>query len=230
MVNTAGANTAHGNVVGGDVNTGPGASYTGLRESLEALRSQGASFGDLPVRHASEWAELFPAQASPGTTPLEEIALAPSERRLHRESDESGESEQVCRVLSVAAAALCAATALLVSGVGGTDLSSLRGFMRAVEHARVAPGAVLLFEAPEVVRAPVAGPADYSHERLCCLRRMGLPLLEGDLVRGLPDQPATSFVPVSEEGELYLRARNEQSSAVDRVAAAWHTAAGRSSP
>lgn len=219
MVNTAGASTAQHIAVRVDVNSGPAASYTGLRESLEALRSQGASFGDLPVRHASEWAELFPAQTPPGTTPLEEIALAPSERRLHRES------EQVYRVLSVAAAALCAGTAelgrpLLVSGVGGTDLSSLRGFMRAVEHARIAPGAAVLFDAPEAVRAPVGGQADYHQERLRCLRRMGLPLADGDLVPGLPDRPATPFVPVSEEGELYLRAREQQSSAVDRVAAA----------
>ncbi|MEV7776415.1 hypothetical protein [Kitasatospora sp. NPDC086791] len=202
-----------------DVNTGPAASYTGLRAGLDALRAQGADLGEFAVRHPSEWAELFPAETAPGTAPLEEIALAPSERRLHRES------EQVYRVLTVAAAALCTGTAqlgrpLLISGMGGTDLSSLRGFMRAVEHARLVEGAELLLDAPTSVRAPLGGHADYRAERVRCLRRMGLPVTEADLVMDLGTAPDARFVPVSEEGALFLRATDSGSSAVDRVAAA----------
>ncbi|MGW7364406.1 hypothetical protein ACWGI8_13505 [Streptomyces sp. NPDC054841] len=213
------AGPASGRAVRVDVNTGPAASFTGLRESLHALRAEGADFGDLAARHPAEWAELFPAEAAPGTTPLEEIALAPSERRLHRES------EQVYRVLSVAAAALCAGTAqlgrpLLVSGIGGTDLSSLRGFMRAVEHARVAEGAGILLHTPTSVRTPLGRYADYRGERVRCLRRMGLPVTEDDLVVELGTDGDARFVPVSEEGELHLRARDGESSSVDRVAAA----------
>ncbi|MCX4515755.1 hypothetical protein OHA27_36960 [Streptomyces sp. NBC_01619] len=162
---------------------------------------------------------LFPREAAPTTAPLEEIALAPSERRLYRES------EQVYRVLSVASAALCSGTLqlgrpLLVSGIGGTDLSSLRGFMRAVEHARVVEGAELLLHAPTSVRRPVGGHADYQGERVRCLRRMGLSVTEDDLVRDLSTCAEERFVPLSEEGELYLRARDDESSCVDRVAAA----------
>ncbi|MDM4719450.1 hypothetical protein QTQ03_07500 [Micromonospora sp. WMMA1363] len=202
-----------------DVNTGPAASYAGLRECLGALRAAGADFGDLPARHASEWAELFPADCARNNPPLlEEIALAPSERRLHRES------EQVYRVLSVAAAALCAGTAelgrpLLVNGVGGTDLSSLRGLMRAVEHSRVVPGAALLLHAPESVRAPLGRHADYRAERIRCLRRMNVPITTDDLVADLPTDTEARFEPVTEEGQLYRRARDGDSSAVDRVAA-----------
>ncbi|MGW3149934.1 hypothetical protein ACWDG1_35760 [Streptomyces sp. NPDC001177] len=220
MVRPAGETApANGSAVRVDVNTGPAASYTGLRETLSALRAEGADFGDIASRHPAEWAELFPAEAAPGTTPLEEIALAPSERRLHRES------EQVYRALSVAAAALCAGTSqlgrpLLVSGIGGTDLSSLRGFMRAVEHAQVVEGAELLLHEPTSVRGTVGGHADYRGERVRCLRRMGLRVTEDDLVMDLGTERDTGFVPVSEEGELYLRARDGESSAVDRVAAA----------
>ncbi|WP_025618786.1 hypothetical protein [Salinispora cortesiana] len=203
-----------------DINTGPASSYVGLRECIAALRAAGASFGDLPNRHAAEWAELAPDdQPQDHPLPLGEIALAASERRLHRES------EQVYRVLSVAAAALCAGTAelgrpLLVSGAGGTDLSSLRGLMRAVEHSRVHPGAALLLDRPESVRVPLGPHADYRAERARCLRRMDLPITVDDLVLDLPSGAATAMVPVSEEGKLYQRARDKDSSAVDRVAAA----------
>ncbi|WP_016816839.1 hypothetical protein [Salinispora arenicola] len=203
-----------------DINTGPASSYVGLRECIAALRAAGASFGDLPNHHASEWAELAPddtPQDSP--PPLGEIALAASERRLHRES------EQVYRVLSVAAAALCAGTAelgrpLLVSGAGGADLSSLRGLMRAVENCRVHPGAAVLLDRPESVRAPLGPHADYRAERARCLRRMDLPITVDDFVLDLPSGVSAPVEPVSEEARLYQRARDEDSTAVDRVAAA----------
>ncbi|WP_027660061.1 hypothetical protein [Salinispora fenicalii] len=211
---------AAGAAVRVDINTGPASSYVGLRECIAALRAAGASFGELPHRHAAEWAELAPDETPRDTPlPLGEIALAASERRLHRES------EQVYRVLSVAAAALCAGTAelgrpLLVRGAGGTDLSSLRGLMRAVEHSRVHPGAALLLDRPESVRVPLGPHADYRAERARCLRRMDLPITVDDFVLDLPSGAASAVAPVSEEGKLYQRARDKDSSAVDRVAAA----------
>jgi hypothetical protein len=128
-------------------------------------------------------------------------------------------------VLTVAATALCAGSAqlgrpLLVRGMGGTDLSSLRGFMRAFEHAQLVEGAELLLDAPTSVREPVGRYADYRGERVRCLRRMGLPVTEDDLVVDLGTAADSGFVPVSEEGELFLRARDSESSAADRVAAA----------
>lgn len=211
-------NAICGSAVRVDVNTGPAASYAGLRESLVALRVEGADFDELSSRHPAEWAVLFPTETRPSSARLEEMAHAPSERRLYQES------EQVYRVLSLAAAALCIGTVqlgkpLLVSGIGGTDLSSLRGFMRAVEHARVVDGAELLLDSPASVRRPLGGHGDYRGERVRCLRRMGLPITEDDLVPDLGAGTDARFVPLSEEHELYLRARDSQSSCVDRVAA-----------
>ncbi|WP_338674972.1 hypothetical protein V1460_19760 [Streptomyces sp. SCSIO 30461] len=219
VTRTAETGRASGSSVRVDVNTGPAASYTGLRAGISALRAEGADFTGLAERHPSEWAELFPAETVPGTAPLEEIALAPSERRLHRES------EQVYRVLTVAATALCTGTAqldrpLLVGGLGGTDLSSLRGFMRAFEHAQVVDGAELQPAMPTSVREPIGRYADYRPERARCLRRMGLPVTGDDLVMDLSTDADSRFVPVSDEGVLHLRARDTESSAVDRVAAA----------
>jgi tetratricopeptide (TPR) repeat protein len=205
-------------VVEVDVDHGPAASYTGLRHALAVLRAEGAGFGDLPYRYGGEWAQLFPGEA-PGAPRLEDIALAASERRLHRES------EQVYRVLSVAAAALCTGSAELgktvaVRGVGGTDLSSLRGFMLAVERASVTPGARLEMIDPARTRIPAGLHADYRAERVRCLRRMGLPVTVDDLTFDLAELPDDFFAPVSEEGELYFQATDPDSSRVDRIAAA----------
>jgi tetratricopeptide (TPR) repeat protein len=205
-------------VVEVDVNQGPAASYTGLRRALDALRECGASFGEIPVRYTPEWTELFPDEDT-GSTRLEEIALTASERRLHRES------EQVYRVLSVAATALCTGSVELdrtvaVRGVGGTDLSSLRGFMRAVEHASVMPGARLMMTEPTRTRVPAGVHADYRTERVACLRRMGVDVTVGDLIVDLSELPDSVFTPVSEEGALYVEAVNPDSSRTDRIAAA----------
>ncbi|GAA2906249.1 hypothetical protein GCM10010517_72460 [Streptosporangium fragile] len=201
-----------------DVNSGPAASYEGLRSALGALRHAGATFGDLPVRYAAEWAELFPGERPYGTGPapkLADMALAPSERRLHRES------EQVFRVLTAAGAALCHGVAelgkpLVLHGAGGTDLSSLRGFMRAVEHARTVPDVRLIMVTPTRVRRPLGERADLAAERARCLRRMGLPVEPALLTPDLGEGPA----PKGHEGELYSRALDPDSSAFDRVAAA----------
>lgn len=193
-----------------DVNVGPAAAYEGLRRALNALREAGATFD----ARGPEWAELFPGTA--GGTDLSEIALAPSERRLHRES------EQVFRVLSTAAAALCGGCSqvgrpLVLHGVGGADLPSLRGFMRAVEHARTVPGGVeIVAQAPERVRPPVGTAADLRAERARCLRGMGLPVEEADLRAVLT---ASTAVSVSREGGLYARAMDLEGNSADRLAA-----------
>ncbi|MER6714566.1 hypothetical protein [Streptomyces sp. NPDC000877] len=186
MVTTTGP-TAPAGITGAirvDVNSGPSASLAGLQLALRELQARGATFDTLPKRYAAEWAELFPDADHDGP-PIAEIALAPSERRLHRES------EQNYRVLSAAATALCTGSAelgapLLVEGLGGTDLASLRGFMRAVERARVQPDADILLESPHLIRTPLAGAADFRAERVRCLRRMGLDIGVADLVPQLP--------------------------------------------
>ncbi|TYB43971.1 hypothetical protein [Actinomadura chibensis] len=186
-----------------DVNVGPAAAYDGLRRALTALGEAGASFDRVKAARGPEWAELFPGTAGGAEPALTEIALAPSERRLHRES------EQVFRVLSTAAAALCGGCAqvgrpLVLHGVGGADLPSLRGFMRAAEHARTVPDGVdIVAHAPEEVRPPLGAAADLRAERARCLRGMGLPVETADLRAVLP---ASAVAPASREGELYARA------------------------
>ncbi|WP_067455052.1 hypothetical protein [Actinomadura macra] len=197
-----------------DVNVGPAAAYEGLRRALNALAEAGASFDDIRGAREAEWAELFPGTGDEAP-PLAEIALAASERRLHRES------EQVFRVLATAAAALCHGCSevgrpLVLHGIGGADLPSLRGFMRAVEHARTLPGAGIVTHAPERVRPPLDAAADLRVERAQCLQGMGLPLAAADLRSELP---AATVAPASREGELYARAMDQEADAADRLAA-----------
>ncbi|MEV4919569.1 hypothetical protein AB0K47_22495 [Streptomyces tirandamycinicus] len=201
------------------VDTGPAASYAGLRAALARLRAEGADFGGLISRHGPEWAELFPADA-PGEPPLAETALAPSERRLHRES------EQNYRVLAVAASALCTGVEqtgrpLELTGVGGTDLASLRGFMRAHEFARTRPGVRILLADPTAVRAAVLPEADYRAERALCLRRMGVGAAPADLRPVLPARPEAGPVPGdggTADARLYADAFGD-GTAFDRLAA-----------
>ena len=179
----ADSGTARSTGVEVDVNVGPAAAYEGLRRALDALREAGATFGPVPNARGPEWAELFPGTAGGTDLSLTDIALAPSERRLHRES------EQVFRVLSTAAAALCDGCSqvgrpLVLHGVGGADLPSLRGFMRAAEHARTVPGEVeIVADAPERVRPPHGAAADLRAERARCLQGMGLPVEKADMNR-----------------------------------------------
>src|SRR6266487_335586 len=110
---------------------------TGLRRVLAVLRSEAPEALDRAAgRHAIEWAELFPSDQPPAVT-LWDVANSPSERRLHRES------EQVFRVLQAAGEALVEAMAelerpLLLRNCGAGDVVSLRGVMRAVERSRSA--------------------------------------------------------------------------------------------
>ena len=192
-----------------DVASGPAASYDGLRSALSALAAAGATFGDLPRRYPAEWHVLWPAEPYDGP-PLASIALSASERRLHRES------EQVFRVLSVAAGALCHAavelgTPVILRGVGQADLTSLRGFLRAVEFARTVPDARLAVADAERVWP---GPG-YRAERVRYLRRMGVPVEETDLVA----EAGSVWFP-SRERTLFEVATDDCAAPIDRLAAA----------
>ncbi|TYR62731.1 hypothetical protein FY004_18315 [Streptomyces parvus] len=204
-----------------DVNSGPSASYCGLQLALRELQDRGATFGTLPERYSSEWAELFPRSGG-GEPKLAEIALAPSERRLHRES------EQSYRILAVAAAALCEGgeelgRPLELHGVGGADLASLRGFMRAVEFAKTRRGPGILLDSPHLVRTPIGPEADFSAERLRCLRRMGVAVGPEDLRDGLRDDgpgsvDTTGATNAGREARLWSAAFGD-GTAYDRLAA-----------
>lgn len=113
--------------------------FSGLRRVLRAVEE----FAPEEMKRAARrrpaaWNRLFPGSVE-GVPDLADLALTPSERRLHRES------EQVMWVLNVAARALldglrASGRTLEVRHAGACDLVSLRGLMRAVEWARVDGG------------------------------------------------------------------------------------------
>ncbi|MDA8371508.1 MAG: hypothetical protein M0026_16820 [Nocardiopsaceae bacterium] len=199
-----------------DVNVGhgPAVAFAGLRRTLSCLREAGADLDDLAQRHSAEWAVLFPDEDEDAPH-LAAIALTPSERRLHRES------EQIFRVLCVAAAAICQGARLLdrpiaLHGMAGTDLPSLRGFMRAVEYAGTMPGVRLEIASPGPGRPALTPAADHTRERALALARMGLAIAPTS--GALPPAPVPD--PDTREGVLFATAATTQARCVDRLAAA----------
>lgn len=126
-----------------DLGCGPPAALTGVRRILETLGALAPDVVDrASARYAMEWAELHPGRPAPSPS-LWDVANSPSERRLHRES------EQVFRMLQAASDALVEAVdvlrrPLLLRGCGAADLVSLRGVMRSVERSRAAGVAGLI--------------------------------------------------------------------------------------
>ncbi|MFA3899808.1 tetratricopeptide repeat protein [Rhodococcus sp. 5A-K4] len=212
---TVGSVTADHPVIS-EVATGPAASYAGLRQAISDMRSSGATFGSLPTDYAAEWATLFPGEVTPAL-PLRDIALAASERRLHRES------EQVYRTIAVAAAALCAGMIeldrpLVLRGLNQTDLSSLRGFMRAFEFARMDPSARIVIDDIGAVRVPKGVEADFRADRRRCLARMDASVAESGWM--IDSSPAVPTSGVGQEAGLFEAAIGDQNQLVDRLAAA----------
>ena len=157
-----------------DLATGPASAFAGLRRALGSLREAGADFGALPERYPAEWSVLTGDEGQ-AMARLAGLALSASERRLHRES------EQTFRVLAVAALALCRGTSdldtpLLLRGLGRTDLVSLQGLIRAAEcSAATGQGRFLATVADAIEVEPVTVPAaDFRAERSRYLRLLGL--------------------------------------------------------
>lgn len=206
-----------GTGIDADVAQGRAASYAGLRTAVRAVLEAGADLGSAAEHDPAAWALLAPEGHVPanGAPLLSEIALAPSERRLHRES------EQVFRVLNTAAAALCTASAdlgrpLVIRHAGATDLTSLRGLMRAHEYARTVPGARLEFTDADVTTVSEGADEDYRFERSLCLARMGIATSAG---RMRPVSPRV-LEPGSAEQVLHDRALSPDAEAKDRLVAA----------
>jgi tetratricopeptide (TPR) repeat protein len=115
--------------------------FSGLRRLIRALQEECPELA-LPVGKP-EWSWLFPAGPADASAVTEtpardlfELADAPNQRRLFRES------EQTYRVLNMAAHVLVAATTALarplcLRNTGTCDLVSLRGLMHAAELARL---------------------------------------------------------------------------------------------
>lgn len=197
-----------------DVASGPAESYAGLRTALRVLQDNGAGFSDLPSTYPAEWHELLPESAVP-VAPLREVALAPSERRLHRES------EQVYRALAVGAAALCSGATEIgrpveLLGLGYTDLTSLRGFMRSVEFARMVPDVRIAAGDPGPVYGLRDPQTDFRPDRARCLQRMGV---EVDFEKLSREPTQVSGSTETPEGYLYSVATDPQTTAAWRLGA-----------
>jgi tetratricopeptide (TPR) repeat protein len=112
------------------------AAFSGMRKLLSVLREHDPSTASMIAQsHPQEWNLLFPGSIE-GASSLSDLALSPSERRLHRES------EQVYRTLNVAAEMIVrtlrnGSSKLILRNTGQADLVSLRGIMRAYEWARL---------------------------------------------------------------------------------------------
>lgn len=203
-----------------DVATGPSSSFAGLRRVIRALTDSGATFEDLQRRYPGEW-EFLGDRRQGGDPPslLANIAISASERRLHRES------EHTFRVLCVGAAALCRGSEqvqqrLVLRGVGRTDLSTLRGLIRAREYQRATGVGSICVPVRDAVRIarPGTDAGDFQDDRLRCLRLIGLPVGPGDLA---PVAAPDHAVPEAgnREDELFLVASDPRQPPADRLRA-----------
>lgn len=195
--------------------------FGGLRRILGRLHEfapEAVEF--IAQRSKPEWNELFPGRFA-SASPLVTLANAPSERRLSRDS------EQVFRVLQVAAQALLAAAAainepIVLRNVYACDLVSLRGLMRAVEWSRLFGWSVPLTLADW----------DYPHASSSCLVDDRLAAYR-DQIRQRMDAPLHYSTPASTlllsadevttaEARYLMLACDPQAAPVLRVAAALH--------
>lgn len=119
-----------------DVGSDLPVAFSGLRKLLVALQAgESHIVSGWRALHAPEWNVVFPDEPTPGRS-LFELADAPNQRRLFRES------EQTFRVLNVAAHVLVDGIRelqrpLVLRNVGACDLVSLRGLMHAVQCSRL---------------------------------------------------------------------------------------------
>jgi tetratricopeptide (TPR) repeat protein len=110
--------------------------FSGLRKILQACEDAAPEVvRGLARARPSEWNRIFPGSMQDAPD-LSDLALSPSERRLHRES------EQSFWILNLAARAIvetlrASERPLVLHGAGECDLVSLRAVMRAAEWGRM---------------------------------------------------------------------------------------------
>lgn len=193
--------------------------FGSLRKVFAVLQDHAPSiFAEHLRRRPAEWSRLLPGSVQ-GAPDLSDLALSPSERRLHKES------EQVFRILNAGASLMVevlrdTGCTLRVLNVGEADLVSLRGLVRAAEWAGlegVAEGLQLSgFGARRHHASAWFEPR--RREYLDALRRrLRLPLQER------PDGPEarrSPEAPVDHEGRYLHAVLDEQADPARRIAAA----------
>jgi tetratricopeptide (TPR) repeat protein len=111
--------------------------FTGIKRCLEVLSELAPAEAERArTAYPAEWHYLFSDNAPPAGADLVELASAPNQRRLYRES------EQVFRVLNFAAHSILDCLGklrrpLVLRHTGSCDLVSLRGVMHLVECSRL---------------------------------------------------------------------------------------------
>lgn len=192
----------------------------GLRKLFQQLREHApAAVKRAMERHPAVWNRLFPGSIQ-GVPDLSDLALSPSERRLHRES------EQAFWILNLAARIILDAVEesgrpLVIRNAGQCDLVSLRGLMRAVEWGRLEgrEGQLVLCDWNSRRRHSAAVFAQRHRDYLGTLReRMRAPIDPGDTTESVHDRPWET--PVDLEGRYLQEAVDESRSAESRIAAA----------
>ncbi len=202
-----------------DLGVGCPVAFTGLRRLLRALQEQSPSLvKERAARHPAEWNELFPGDYQ-GAPSLMDLALTPSERRLHRES------EQTFWVLNFAARLILDVLAgsgrpLHLTHLGEADLPTVRAVMRAVEWGRIDGLDRLIttsgWELQPRLVADLFAPKRRAYLESAA-KRMKVPLGPAGPV-GLADRPLEA--PVDGEGRFLHAVLDEAGSAERRVAAA----------
>ncbi|QSQ14814.1 tetratricopeptide repeat protein [Myxococcus landrumensis] len=203
-----------------DVGVALPTAFGGLRKVLRACEASAPSVvRAVADAHPSEWNRLFPGSMQ-GVADLGDLALSPSERRLHRES------EQTYWILSVAARAIvetlrATSRALVLHGAGECDLVSLRGMMRAAEWARLdGLKGTLLFTGWQMRRPHCAAIFESRRrEYLDSLsKRLRAPTAEGTCTRSSREvEPAVDL-----EGRYLRLVVDTAEERATRVAAALH--------
>ncbi len=192
----------------------------GLRRILGALEAEHHELvRDVARRSPAAWNRLFPGTFEEAPL-LDEVALSPSERRLHRES------EQMFHVLNLAAEILCetlraTGRRLVIERAGACNLVSLRAVMRAQEWAR------LHGEPLPVVLEGWSARSLFSSERFEARRqRFQVSLRERLRIPGVLDGPADvvstfSTVASTEPEARYLQVAIDEGASLEvRLAAA----------
>lgn len=201
-----------------DVSAPVPVAFTGIRRTLEALKAVAPQIVQQhESRSPAEWNRFFPG--SRGDAPdISDLALSPSERRLHRES------EQVFRLLNFAARVILDVLAetqrpLVIRHAGACDLVSLRGLMRAVEWGRMEKlDGLIRFE--DWNRRPAYGSRLFEDRRHAYLQTLGERMrLEIPSDAGSHTLPGALPAPVDHESRYLLEVLSPNSSAERRVAA-----------
>jgi tetratricopeptide (TPR) repeat protein len=201
-----------------DLGTSVPTALGGLRNLLRGLKAVAPGPTDALARdNPSVWNRFFPSTFAEAPD-LSQLALSPSERRLHRES------EQTFWLLNFAAKATLEALKatgrpLVLRHTGQTDLVSLRALMRASERAAAEgiSGTVCLLEwNARGKNWPKQFEATYQGYRESLLRRMHAQVHPGESA----GRDISGEVPEDTEHTLLLKVGDEGLSAEERVAAA----------